>query len=103
MTTTEQYHQALVTSIDADGEERNLVLKKGYQTTFKVTHSNFVSVNVSRLSLWEADRLIRLKVKWMNESVVDLNELYSLPAKPEENWEDLTPEPKTEIVILRNK
>jgi hypothetical protein len=39
----------------------------------------------------------------MNESVVDLNELYSLPAKPEENWEDLTPEPKTEIVILRNK
>ncbi len=103
MTTTEQGNQALVTSLDANGEERNLLLKKNNQTTFKVIHSNFLSVNVSRLSLWEADRLIGLKVKWMNESVVDLNELYGLPAKPEENWEDLTPEPKTEIVILRNK
>jgi hypothetical protein len=73
---------ALVTSIDLNGQERNLVVKKKVKTIFKVHHSNFLSVNIHPLDMWEMFKITSSStMRTILEVEIDLNEIYEIPKK----------------------
>lgn len=75
MTTTIHVFSALVTSIDKNGIERNLILRRMQKSTYKIHHNNFISVNATQISREEYDRL---EIPTYNDREINLNDLYNV-------------------------